>query len=398
MALEYLHYCWSDKVCQQIIFGLTIPEAVLQEALRRGEQRREKVDLAGRTLHKWEGKNLAADTTALADVIIASNPKLHRVDDTLVRISAPLSDPATATRVRKIHDYSGAHGEPGDPALHAGERLVPILPSDSEALREIIADYVATKRIINDGTKKNPIWREEIASFAFKTSAALHVGPDAGILKDLLKRELVTRVPEIKGIVTAPVMPDLPPSTKPDDLLKLGVDRIVTTAGFDPGSCLYLSPLGSVVEVPASPSEAHVKAAADLLREPWADFPFVSPGGEISPDVSRSAAIYGTIIAANRRALEIAPGIAFGSHGEGMSSGKTLAGEVICAVATGDVPAPVSLSPDFTEQRKEIITHLVEGDGCLFLDNIPNGTTLRFSAPRNGHDKSPFQVAVAWYE
>src|SRR4029077_7319957 len=72
--------------------------------------------------------------------------------------------------------------------------------------------------------------------------------------------------------------------------------------------------------------------------------------------------------------LEIAPGIAFSSHGEGMSSGKTLAGEIICTIATGDMPTPVSFSPDFSEQRKEIITHFVEGDGCLFLDNIPNGT------------------------
>jgi hypothetical protein len=38
----------------------------------------------------------------------------------------------------------------------------------------------------------------------------------------------------------------------------------------------------------------------------------------------------------------------------------------------------VSLSTDFTEQRKEIITYFVEGDGCLFLDNIQTGT--RFDA------------------
>jgi hypothetical protein len=112
------------------------------------------------------------------------NPKLYRVDQVLVRISCPASDPATAARVRKMHGYKGHAGEPGDPALHAGERLVPILPSDAEALRDIIAEDIATKRRINDGTKTNPIWREEIASFAFKTSAALHVGPDAGVLKD----------------------------------------------------------------------------------------------------------------------------------------------------------------------------------------------------------------------
>ena len=94
--------------------------------------------------------------------------------------------------------------------------------------------------------------------------------------------------------------------------------------------------------------------------------------------MSRSAAVYGTIIAANRRALEIAPGIGVSSHGEGMSSGKTLAGEVIGTIATGELPTPVSLSTDFTEQRKEIITYFVEGDGSLFLDNIQTGT--RFDA------------------
>jgi hypothetical protein len=63
-----------------------------------------------------------------------------------------------------------------------------------------------------------------------------------------------------------------------------------------------------------------------------------------------------------------------------MSSGKTLAGEVIGTIATGHVPAPASLSTDFTEQRKEVITFLLEGDGCLFLDNITTGTRFD-SAP-----------------
>jgi hypothetical protein len=385
VALEYLNFCWSEKVCQQIVAGQAIPQQALDEAQQRSAQRREKIDLAGRTLHKWEGKNLAADTAALADAVIGSNPKLYRVGDTLVRVSAPMSDPATAARVRKMHDYKGRPGDPGDPALHAGERLVPILPSDSEVLREIIAGQIAKKRRVNYGTKANPDWHEEIVSYGFKPSAQINNDPDAGVLKDLLKRELVTRVPEIIGVITAPVMPDLPCSTNPSDLMKAGADHIITDLGLNPQTGLFLSPLGTVSDVPESPSEHQVKIAADHLREPWADFPFASPGAETSPDVSRSVAIYGTMVAANRRALEIAPGIGFTSHGEGMSSGKTLAGEIICTVATGDLPAPISLSPDFSEQRKEIITHLVQGDGSLFLDNIPNGT--RF-------DSSPLAAAM----
>jgi hypothetical protein len=122
-------------------------------------------------------------------------------------------------------------------------------------LREIIADHIATKRRINDGTKANPIWREEIASFPFKPGTALHVGPDAGVLKDLAKRILMAKVPEILGVTTAPVMPDLPFSTNPDDLSKAGTDRLITNRGFDAPSGLYLSPVGTVVDVPLAPSK-----------------------------------------------------------------------------------------------------------------------------------------------
>jgi hypothetical protein len=274
LALEYLSYCWSGIVYEQIIAGFSIPQAVLDEVKEPDDQRRLEIDVADRCLHIWGGKDLAADTAALADAIIAADPQLYRIDQTLVRLSKPASDPATAARVRKIYRYEKSPGEAGDPALHTGERLAPLLPSDTEALREIIAEHVATKRRINDGTKKEPIWREEIASFPFKPGTALHVGPDAGILKDLGKRALVERVPEIVGVVTAPVMPELPPSTKSSDLIQPGADRLITRPGFDVASGLYLAPIGSAFDVPETPSAADVETAANLLQEPWADFPF----------------------------------------------------------------------------------------------------------------------------
>jgi hypothetical protein len=380
VALDYLRSCWSDTVYQKIITGKAIPPVALEEARRRSDERRERIDLGGRVLHRWEGKNLAADTAALAEVTIASGAELYRVDDALVRISAPTTDSTAAHRIRKMHRYKGHPGDVGDPAIHAGERLVPILPSDAEALRDIIAERVATKRRVNRGTKTNPIWGEEIASFSFKPSAKLHEEPDAGVLKDLGKRALVAHVPEIVGVITAPVMPNLPLSTNPDDLLQVAADRVIECPGLDSASGLYLSPVGSIVAVPDEPSTDQVKAATDVLRAPWVDFPFASPGEQLSPEVGRSASIYGTMIAANRRALNTAPGIGFSSHGEGMSSGKTLAGEIIGTIATGRPPAPASLSTDFTEQRKEVITFLLEGDGSLFLDNITTGTRFD-SAP-----------------
>jgi hypothetical protein len=380
VALEYLEFCWGTKVYQQIVAQYGIPQSVLQEVLRRNNERREKIELGGRILHTWQGQNLAVDTASLTDAIIVSKPKLYRVDNALVRISSPISDPATAERVRKSHGYQGKPGECGDPVLHAGERIIPILPSDAEALREIIGEHIATKRRINEGSKKNPVWREVVVSYGFKASAHIGTEPNAGVLKDLLKRALVTCVPEILGVITAPVMPNLPASTKLGDLLAPDTDRLLTQPSLDAATGLFLSPLGTIIEVPVAPSDVQVRDAVDLLREPWVDFSFVSPGGGISPDVSRSVVIYGTMIAANRRALGMAPGIAISSHGEGMSSGKTLVAEVLGIVATGERPPPASLSTDFSEQRKELLAYLVEGNGVLFLDNIPTGTRFD-SAP-----------------
>jgi hypothetical protein len=102
-ALDYLRFCWSTNVYQQIVAAHVIPRKVLEQAWHRSEERREKIELSERILHNWEGRNLASDTAALCDVIVASKPKLYRIDKTLVRISDPVFDPATAERVRRLH-------------------------------------------------------------------------------------------------------------------------------------------------------------------------------------------------------------------------------------------------------------------------------------------------------
>jgi hypothetical protein len=373
IALTYLLICWGKAVFDRATTGASIPEAALKEAQRRAQEVRDCTALAGRTLHHWVGDNLSADTRALADAIVGRTQDLYRIDETLVRVVEPTADARAAERARKIYGFEGRPGE-HDPAKCAGHRLMPILPSDGEALRELIAEHVAAELPTKDKAPGDVARSKRIGSLAFKPSAKIHVEPDAGVLKDLLKRELPSRVPEINGIVTAPVMSDLPRSTQPDDLLRPDADRILTKPGFDAQSGLYLSPIGSSVPVPDTPTLQQVHTAATLILEPLSDFPFASPGDGLEAEVSRSAVVYAIMLAANRRALPIAPGLAISSHGEGMSSGKTLLGEVVCTIATGDLPPPISLSPNFTEQQKEILTYLLEGNGSLFLDNVPTGT------------------------
>jgi hypothetical protein len=373
VALTYLLVCWGKTAFDRATAVASIPEAALKEAKRRAEKVRERIQLAGRTRHTWSGDNLSADTQALADTIVGTTQDLYRIDGTLVRVVAPVENAAAAERVREIYGYEGRPGE-RDPAQHAGHRLMPILPADSEALRELIAENVAAEFYTKAKAGADATTAKRIGSFAFKPSAKIHIEPDAGVIKDLIKRELPSRVPEINGVITAPVMPDLPRSINSSDLLQPGTDRLLTQPGFDEASRLYLSLVGDIVPVPDSPSRGEIQSAAELILESFADFPFASPGEDLGAEVSRSAAAYAIMLAANRRALPIAPGLAVSSHGEGMSSGKTLLAEVVGTIATGDLPSPVTLSPNFTEQRKEILTFLVEGNGSLLLDNVANGS------------------------
>jgi hypothetical protein len=312
-------------------------------------------------------------------------------------VSDPTSDPKHAARLRKIHNYQGPPGGKDDP-VKGGMLLTPIL-SDTEAVRAIIAEHIATKIPVK---KSGTTYENVIGSFEFKPSTSILRGPDAAVLKDLCKRALPERASEVVGIITAPVMSKLPISTKPKDLLREDADYIITKPGFDAASGLYFAPIGTPVKVPAQPSQDEIQNAVELLKLPFLEFSFASPEGirdpeerehlsaeerkkrdaeereYLDPEVSRSVAIYGTMIAANRRVLPTAPGIAFTSHGEGVSQGKTLASGVITTIATGSLPVPVAFSQDFGEQEKQITSYLLEGDGSLFLDNLANA--IRFDS------------------
>jgi hypothetical protein len=127
---------------------------------------------------------------------------------------------------------------------------------------------------------------------------------------------------------------------------------LITKPGYDPVSGLFLAPIGTIVEVPATPTPEQVQAAADLLLEPWLDFSFASPGQDLEQEVSRSVAIYGMIIATNRRALDIAPGIAIDAPPEGMSSGKTLPPKPFVLLQQGKNRYQSSSAPTSTSSEK----------------------------------------------
>jgi hypothetical protein len=350
-ALEYLLFCWVPKVHDPIIAELKVPAPVLEEARRRTEERRERIDLDGRTLFHWDGRNLATNTTDLANATIDANAPVYKYDRILVRVSNPSADPVHAARLRKIRNYQGPPGGKDDP-VQGGVQLTPVL--ETETIRTIIAEHIATKIAVKTGSGKNATVEYVISSFGFNSKDIRH-GPDASVLRDLYKRALPERAPEITGVVTASVMPNLPVSTLQEDLTRDGADQLLTRPGYDAASRLYFAPLRTLVTVPTTPTPQEVHEAAELLKLPLLEFPFAAPAEDLPKEVSFSVALYGTFIAVNRPVLPIAPAFGVTSHGEGASQGKTLLGGLMITYATGRQAIPAGFSTDYTEQGKETV-------------------------------------------
>ena len=150
VALEFLLFCFSET-SEALIEGIPIPQHVLDKARALTNDRRERIDLNGRTLHIWDGRDIAADTGALGDAILASDAKLNMHGGILIRIASPASNPAAARRIRELHGFKGKPGDKDDPAQGKGMRQVPILGADKSTLRAIIAEYIATKKPVKVG-------------------------------------------------------------------------------------------------------------------------------------------------------------------------------------------------------------------------------------------------------
>src|SRR5262249_53593663 len=318
-ALKYILYCWNEEVLVNLQ-PIAIPQHALEKARQWIEKTRDRFELKGRVLHVWGGKNIATSSADLAKTFADNSKTTFRMGQSLIRISDPKTDPTTAARIRKEKDFEGAPGGPNDPALLAGKRLAPILPSDQDTMRALIAEVIATKKKINVGTRGKPITQQMISSYAFKQGADPYIEPDRAILGDLIKRLLPEYLPELKAIISAPTMPCLPHSTRPEDLCRDGVDRILSKPGYDSATGLFLAPLGNIVQVPDVPTPDQVNIATKRLLIPWQDFSFVSPAPAFDAKVSHSAVVFTEMTALDRSALPLAPALGLTSKPRGTSN------------------------------------------------------------------------------
>lgn len=166
-------------------------------------------------------------------------------------------------------------------------------------------------------------------------------------------REDAWRLPVLRGVVECP------------NLREDG--SVLQEEGYDPASGLILDTGGVTFDpVPDAPSLGDARAALAKLRWVVKDFPFVEE--EPGRSASRSVALSAMLTAVCRRSLRTAP--MHGFSAPTMSTGKSLLADVVAVLATGRDAPVMSQARDEEEERKRLLSILMQGDPVISIDNV----------------------------
>ncbi len=157
----------------------------------------------------------------------------------------------------------------------------------------------------------------------------------------------VWRLPHLAGIVAAPLM-------RPDGTLLI-------EQGYDEATRLYLESDCEWLPLAEEPTREDAVAALEILRAPFAEFPFCS-------DEDRAVVIAGILTALQRRLLMATP--LFGFSAPQPRTGKSHLAEASALLALGHTSPAFAVSSEGEELRKAFTSILREGYPIINLDNI----------------------------
>jgi putative DNA primase/helicase len=173
--------------------------------------------------------------------------------------------------------------------------------------------------------------------------------PDPAVVGALATRCEWNGIRPLAGVAEAPGL-------RPDG-------TVFQSPGYDPATGYLYAPSCEFPPVPAAPTIEQARAAWTALLEPWREFPW--RGQE---DLAAQAAAVLTILA-RAAILGSVPG--FPNDASTRGSGKTLAMDVICTIATGRETAKMPWPRDNDEELGKIIgSYALRGAAVLALDNV----------------------------
>lgn len=177
----------------------------------------------------------------------------------------------------------------------------------------------------------------------------VNVDPPDLLLKQVLAVGAARGLKPLKAVINAPI---------------IDVDgRVISMAGYDPKTQLYLDLQDSAAPVPDRPTLEQVRGAVAMLLQPFDGFQTASA-------LDRSALLCAILTAIVRPILPQAPAIGLDAPVQG--TGKTYLAQCLGVLGTGEVPPvlPHTAGRDDEETRKRIYSVLLAGDRVMVWDNI----------------------------
>ncbi len=262
--------------------------------------------------------------------VIRSGPDLPRVVDELE--AALAADPGTRLFTRagllvRVVEHGPREGKrPG--AIRRPRGLPIIAPAGVDWLTERAAAGAEWHRLNNRG--------EWVAAL-----------PMAQAIRSFMDRGEWC-FPPLEAVAEHPVL-------RPDG-------SVLQAPGYDAASGVLLRPAIDFPPVPERPSADEVKAALDVLREPFAEFAFVADS-----DGAAALAIPLSLVA---RPAIAGPVPLFGISAPSPGEGKGLLAQIATAAAGGRPASVMAWSDDRQEQGKMILAACLEALPAIMLDNI----------------------------
>ncbi len=167
------------------------------------------------------------------------------------------------------------------------------------------------------------------------------------IAKTLLARKKWS-FPYLRGIIHSPTL-------RSDG-------SVINKVGFDHATGLFLVDTGIIFEsIPDFPTKEDAYQALQVLKMIIKDFPFVD-------EVGQSVSLSSILTALIRKLIATAPMHAFTAPK--MSSGKSLLADIVSLIESGKPNSVLSHAEDEAEERKRLLSVLLEGDAVICYDNI----------------------------
>jgi hypothetical protein len=142
---------------------------------------------------------------------------------------------------------------------------------------------------------------------------------------------------------------------------------VVTRAGYDAASGLWVHWHGEPLDVPAHPTHEAARDAYAALTELFRDFEFA--GDSRARGVALAAIVAAVLSPLAREAID-GPCPAFVFEADAPNAGKTLAASVCGAIATGRIPAVRQHTADDDETAKRLAAIALAGHPVALFDNV----------------------------